>query len=112
MGHEQQHYGRIIRCNKSTKSAFQAGKRCRNFVRKAFVPLILRSLLPALFYSCFYPSSAHAQAPITPTLDKILHAPALKGGVTGAMVCRVATAKRCMPTMPICASCLPRTVSS
>lgn len=34
---------------------------------------------------------AHAQ--ITPTLDKILQAPALRGGVTGAIVCRVSDGK-------------------
>jgi D-alanyl-D-alanine carboxypeptidase/D-alanyl-D-alanine-endopeptidase (penicillin-binding protein 4) len=44
-----------------------------------------------LLFSC--PFSAHAQAPLGPALDKILDAPALKGGVTGAIVCRVADGK-------------------
>jgi D-alanyl-D-alanine carboxypeptidase/D-alanyl-D-alanine-endopeptidase (penicillin-binding protein 4) len=35
----------------------------------------------------------HAQAPLASALDKILDAPALKGGVTGAIVCRVADGK-------------------
>ncbi len=35
----------------------------------------------------------HAQDTLTPVLDKILDAPALKGGVTGAMVCRVSDGK-------------------
>ena len=39
----------------------------------------------------FLLSSAHAQ--IAPTLDKILRAPALRGGVTGAIVCRVSDGK-------------------
>ena len=34
-----------------------------------------------------------AYAQITPTLDKILQAPALRGGVTGAVVCRVSDGK-------------------
>ena len=33
--------------------------------------------------------STHAQTPLAPILDKILNAPALQGGVTGAIVCRV-----------------------
>ncbi len=37
----------------------------------------------------FCPFPAQAQGALTPVLDKILNAPALKGGVTGAMVCRV-----------------------
>jgi len=36
---------------------------------------------------------AHAQAPLAPVLDKILNAPALRGGVTGAIVCRVRDGK-------------------
>lgn len=35
----------------------------------------------------------HAQTPLAPTLDKILQAPALRGGVTGAIVCRVSDGK-------------------
>lgn len=46
------------------------------------VLLLLIGLLPA-----------HAQEALTPTLDKILDAPALKGGITGAIVCRVADGK-------------------
>ena len=38
-------------------------------------------------------TSTYAQTPIAPTLDKILQAPALKGGVTGAIVCRVSDGK-------------------
>jgi len=36
---------------------------------------------------------AHAQAPLAPALDKILNAPTLRGGVTGAIVCRVRDGK-------------------
>jgi len=46
-------------------------------------------LLVLLLLLLFGPFSAHAQAPLAPTLDKILNAPTLKGGVTGAIVCRV-----------------------
>ncbi len=45
----------------------------------------------ALFLLCL--SSAHAQTLLAPTLDKILQAPALRGGVTGAVVCRVSDGK-------------------
>ena len=50
-------------------------------------------LLTFLFLFFFCLSPAHAQTPLAPTLDKILNAPALKGGVTGAMVCRVRDGK-------------------
>lgn len=36
---------------------------------------------------------AYAQGALTPPLDKILDAPALKGGITGAIVCRVDNGK-------------------
>ena len=49
----------------------------------------------ALFLLCLTP--LHAQTPIAPTiaptLDKILAAPTLRGGVTGAIVCRVSDGK-------------------
>ena len=41
----------------------------------------------------FFQLPVHAQAPIAPALDKILNAPTLKGGVTGAIVCRVSDGK-------------------
>jgi D-alanyl-D-alanine carboxypeptidase/D-alanyl-D-alanine-endopeptidase (penicillin-binding protein 4) len=53
--------------------------------------LMFRLLLSLVLFFCFVP--AHAQAPLAPALDKILNAPTLKGGVTGAIVCRVSDGK-------------------
>ncbi len=55
---------------------------CSHALLLAFIFLLFFCLLPV-----------HAQAPLAPTLDKILNAPALKGGVTGAIVCRVRDGK-------------------
>ena len=57
-----------------------ASPRSGGFQSHAFLLLLL-----SLF--CLLP--AQAQAPLAPALDKILNSPVLKGGVTGAMVCRV-----------------------
>ena len=43
------------------------------------------------FLFCFLP--ARAESSLAPTLDKILQASALRGGVTGAIVCRVSDGK-------------------
>ena len=51
------------------------------------------SLAFILLCACFSLAPAFAQAPLAPALDKILNAPALKGGVTGAIVCRVRDGK-------------------
>jgi len=51
----------------------------------------LALLFPLLL--CLVSFPAHAQTPLAPTLDKILNAPALRGGVTGAIVCRVRDGK-------------------
>ena len=50
-------------------------------------------LVLVLLCACFSSASAFAQASLAPALDKILNAPALKGGVTGAIVCRVRDGK-------------------
>ena len=66
---------------------FSSEGRCylaRGIYSHASVPLLF-------FLLCFLP--AHAQTPLAPTLDKILQAPALRGGVTGAIVCRVSDGK-------------------
>ena len=49
------------------------------------------SLCLALALCC--PTPSRAQAGLGAALDRILNAPALKGGVTGAMVCRAADGK-------------------
>ncbi len=55
---------------------------------------IHRGIFPAaLLLFLLHLVPAHAQILIAPTLDKILNAPALKGGVTGAVVCRVRDGK-------------------
>ncbi len=60
--------------------------------KAGFVPLLPRIYSPALLlFLCLAP--AHAQTPLAPALDKILQAPALRGGVTGAIVCRVSDGK-------------------
>ncbi len=46
-----------------------------------------------LLFLLLSPFPAHAQTSLAPTLDKILNASALKGGVTGAIVCRVRDGK-------------------
>ncbi|MDQ2799753.1 MAG: D-alanyl-D-alanine carboxypeptidase/D-alanyl-D-alanine-endopeptidase, partial [Armatimonadota bacterium] len=56
-------------------------------MRQRLLPLMAFLLLLVGF------APAHAQNVLTPTLDKILDAPALKGGITGAIVCRVADGK-------------------
>ena len=61
----------------------------RPFGVRASRPAVHGGTLLLLFFLLLTP--AHAQ--ITPTLDKILSAPALKGGVTGAIVCRVSDGK-------------------
>ena len=53
--------------------------------------LVFQTGIALLLLFCSFP--AHAQDTLTPVLDKILDAPALKGGVTGAMVCRVSDGK-------------------
>ena len=59
-----------------------------------FLGLLGRLFLPpSLLFLLLLTSSACAQTPIAPTLDKILNAPALRGGVTGAIVCRVGDGK-------------------
>lgn len=55
-------------------------------IRRPIVLLIAVLLLAAL-------APARAQEALTPVLDKILDAPALKGGITGAIVCRVDTGR-------------------
>lgn len=53
----------------------------------------LRPLFLAAFLSVICLGSAHAQNSVTVRLDQILAAPALDGGVTGAIVCRVSDGK-------------------
>ena len=60
----------------------------RTFIRRN---ISYRLLLSFLLLCCLTP--VQAQNALTPTLDKILNAPALKGGVTGAIVCRVRDGK-------------------
>lgn len=65
-------------------------KHTRCVVRRTVIPAReVYFLAFLLLFFLFAP--AHAQ--IIPTLDKILSAPALKGGVTGAIVCRVSDGK-------------------
>ena len=52
---------------------------------------LARLLLSLLLLLC--PFVVHAQTAIAPTLDNILDAPALRGGITGATVCRVRDGK-------------------
>ncbi len=53
--------------------------------------LLFSVLFFLLLFFCLLP--ARAQTPLAPALDKILNAPALRGGVTGAVVCRVGDGK-------------------
>ena len=50
-----------------------------------------RPILLAAFLLLIGISPARAQDALAPTLDRILDVPALKGGITGAIVCRVDT---------------------